>query len=174
MVLKNIVKIIDIEASGFGLKSYPIEIAWRSEDGSFDSFLIIPHEKWTFWCKDAEKNVHHISRETLFNNGISIDDACLRLNKILGRKTLYSDNAKFDQMWIDDLFYYSSLVIHPSFKIKQINSLYFHMGSKEKVKEFNLELNKTKADHRALDDCDRYITAINAFWPNGLINNSVK
>lgn len=165
---KSDVQIIDIEASGFGLKGYPIEIAWRSEDGTSDSFFIIPHEKWTFWCNDAEKNIHHIPRATLFEEGISLDEACIRLNKILRGKTLYSDNARFDELWIDDLFHFSSLTTRPLFKIKQVNALYFHMGSKEKVKEFQSSIKNTPANHRALDDCDRYISILNQFWPDGL------
>ena len=163
----NDIQIIDIEASGFSLKSYPIEIAWRSEDGSFDSFLIIPHEKWTHWSLDSEK-VHGISRQRLFDEGISIDEACERLNQLLDGKTLYSDNAKFDLIWIEDLFFFSSSKIKPRFKVKQFNSLYYHMGSKEKVREFNAKLKETLAAHRALDDCDRYIETLNHFWPNGL------
>lgn len=161
------IQIIDIEASGFSLKSYPIEIAWRSEDGSFDSFLIKPHPKWTFWSEDSEK-VHGIKRETLFEEGITVDEACHRLNDKLKGKILYSDNASFDLIWIEDLFYYSSENIKPLFEVKQINSLYYHMGSKEKVLEFKRHLNQNKANHRALDDCDRYIKSFNYFWPNGL------
>lgn len=171
---QNEIKLIDIEASGFGLKSYPIEIAWRSEDGGFDSFLIIPHEKWTFWSEDAEKNVHHISRDSLYKEGISIEEACKRLNKMLRGKTLYSDNARFDEMWIEDLFHFSTLSIRPSFNIKQINSIYCHMGSKEKVQEFKGYLGQTIANHRALDDCDRYIKALNHFWPDGLRKSSIR
>lgn len=162
------VQIIDIEASGFSLKGYPIEIAWRSENGSSDSFFIIPHEKWTFWCEDAEHDVHHISRESLHEKGISIEDACLRLNKALRGKTVYSDNARFDDLWIEDLFHFSKSKARPLFHVKQVNLLYPHMESKEKVKAFKDHINDNPASHRALDDCDRYIRAINKFWPDGL------
>jgi hypothetical protein len=170
---ENDIQIIDIEASGFSLKSYPIEIAWRSEDGSFDSFLIKPHEKWTHWSNDSE-SVHGIPRQKLLAEGISLDEACQRLNLKLKGKTVYSDNAAFDTIWIEDLFYYASEDIKPEFSIKQINALYYFMGSKENVRAFNSEIKKSKAAHRALDDCDRYIDSFKHFWPEGLKANLKK
>lgn len=160
--------IIDVESSGLSASSYPIEIAWKAEDGTSDSFLIAPHEKWTHWCEHAEKSFHHIPRQRLIDEGISLRDACIRLNSALKGKTLYSDNAQFDNLWIDDLFMFAGDGIRPLFNIRQVNAIYYHMGSREKVREFKGELGTTKAEHRALADCDRYIQTLNKLWPNGL------
>lgn len=165
---REAVRIIDVESSGFHISSYPIEVAWKSENGASDSFLIAPHQKWTHWCEKAEKEIHHISRSRLFEEGLSISEACHRLNDALKGQVIYSDNARHDSLWIEDLFLFAEEHIRPQFTIKQVNSLYHHMGSVEQVRMFNNKLKQTKAKHRALADCERYIDALKHFWPNGL------
>jgi len=56
--------IIDVEASGFGPMSYPIEIGIAMESGKRYSILILPADEWTYWDEEAEK-VHLITRDTL-------------------------------------------------------------------------------------------------------------
>ena len=41
--------IIDVEASGFGSKSYPIEIGVALNDGQRFCTLILPAPNWTHW-----------------------------------------------------------------------------------------------------------------------------
>ena len=48
--------IIDIEASGFGRGSYPIEVGFALPDRTSYSFLIKPAQSWTHWSEDAEKS----------------------------------------------------------------------------------------------------------------------
>lgn len=169
---KNDICILDIEASGLSCKSYPIEIAWKTEDGTSDSFLITPHERWTHWSEEAEKGFHHIPRETLFTDGISLQDACIRLNQALRGKTVYSDNAQFDNLWLDDLFHFAGNGLRPLFTLRQVNAIYYHMGSRDKVREFNSLLSTHSPKHRALSDCDRFIQTLNQLWPQGLRNKS--
>ena len=51
--------IMDIEASGFGRSSYPIEVGYVLGDGSSFCTLIRPLPSWTHWDASAE-SVHHI------------------------------------------------------------------------------------------------------------------
>ncbi len=97
---------VDIEASGLGPDSYPIEIAWKCEKtGKQDSFLIDPSsvEGWEFWDEFAEE-LHGIEPEQLFREGISAAQACERLNAALAGKTLTCDAYQFDLFWLTRLF----------------------------------------------------------------------
>lgn len=52
---------LDIEASGLGSGSFPVEIAWVSEGGAEESHLIRPAPGWTQWSRRAEA-LHGITR----------------------------------------------------------------------------------------------------------------
>ncbi|WDP84202.1 MAG: hypothetical protein HUN05_02695 [Desulfobacter sp.] len=56
--------IVDVEASGFGSQSYPIEIGLALGPDTRYCSLIIPSPQWTHWDKAAEKT-HAISRDLL-------------------------------------------------------------------------------------------------------------
>ena len=47
--------IIDVEASGFGPYSYPIEIGVALDNGDKYCTLILPAPAWTHWDEEAEK-----------------------------------------------------------------------------------------------------------------------
>ena len=87
--------IIDVEASGFGQGSYPIEIGIALADGSRHCFLVAPARSWKHWDTEAEK-VHGISRELLSSHGRPIQDIAWRLNELLRTRTVYSDAWSFD------------------------------------------------------------------------------
>jgi hypothetical protein len=98
--------IVDVEASGLHQHSYPIEIAWQDSEKpeSFDSFLIVPLAHWCHWDDYAESEIHHISHEQLFDSGITVNEACERLNSALINQVIYSDAVEYDQRWIIRLF----------------------------------------------------------------------
>ena len=96
--------IIDIEASGFGSTSYPIEIGVALADGQKFCTLILPAPGWTHWDEEAEK-VHHISRQVLETYGKPIQEVADELNKLLAGLTLYSDGWVVDKPWLTTLFY---------------------------------------------------------------------
>ena len=60
--------ILDIEASGFGSGSYPIEIGFSGRHGEGWCSLIRPEAEWTHWDLDAAR-VHGIPREVLIERG---------------------------------------------------------------------------------------------------------
>lgn len=95
--------IIDIEASGFGDESYPIEIGLVLSSGSKFCTLIFPAKEWSHWNKEAEQ-LHHISHEMLITYGKPITEVALILNKMLEGLTLYSDGWVVDKPWLITLF----------------------------------------------------------------------
>lgn len=112
--------IIDIEASGFGRGSYPIEVGFALEDRTVHSFLVKPAPSWQHWSEEAEA-IHGISRETLINKGRSARDIALIMNDMLRGKVLYSDAWSFDSSWMGRLFDEAGLV--QRFRIETINKL---------------------------------------------------
>ncbi|MBF6057095.1 MULTISPECIES: hypothetical protein [Thiomicrorhabdus] len=96
--------IIDLEASGFGPDSYPIEVGLVLADGYRFCTLIQPIPEWTYWDDEAEK-VHRISREILHKYGKPVDEVADILNELLRGMTLFSDGWVVDQPWLNKLFY---------------------------------------------------------------------
>jgi hypothetical protein len=96
--------ILDIEASGFGRGSYPIEVGIVLPSGNVHSFLIKPLEDWTHWNEDAEK-IHGISRELIKAEGLSLIEVATSLNELLEGYPVYSDGWGFDSTWLSLLYY---------------------------------------------------------------------
>lgn len=96
--------IIDVEASGFGYGSYPIEIAFVLADGRVEERLIKPMEHWNHWDAEAQR-LHGISRDTLINEGAPASEVAHWLNERLALlEVVYSDSWGFDSSWIGRLF----------------------------------------------------------------------
>ena len=112
--------IIDLEASGFGRGSYPIEVGFALEDRQVHSFLIRPAQSWTHWSDEAEK-IHGISRAQLQEHGLNPREIVLKMNELLAGKTLYSDAWSFDSSWIGRLFDEAELI--QRFRIETVNKL---------------------------------------------------
>lgn len=96
--------IIDVEASGFGSSSYPIEIGVALNDGRKFCTLISPAPDWTHWDDEAEK-VHKVTRDTLKTYGKPIQEVADQLNEMLAGMTLYSDGWVVDKPWLTTLFH---------------------------------------------------------------------
>ena len=60
--------IIDIEASGFGSRSYPIEIGVVKTNGDRYCALIEPPPEWDHWSETAQA-VHGITRKLIETRG---------------------------------------------------------------------------------------------------------
>lgn len=95
--------IIDLEASGFGRGSYPIEVGVALEDGRTRCFLIRPVPEWTHWDTEAEA-MHGISRDLLLSHGQPVRQVAEQLNELLLYKMVYSDAWGHDQSWLALLF----------------------------------------------------------------------
>lgn len=94
---------LDIEASGFGRDSYPIEIGWVLPDGRTGCLLVKPAAHWTHWDEGAAA-LHGIRRETLLAHGRPVAEVAARLNDELGGHTVYSDAWGHDYPWLAVLF----------------------------------------------------------------------
>jgi hypothetical protein len=95
--------IIDIEASGFGNGSYPIEIGVILSSGLSYCALIYPDADWQHWDQQAEA-LHGISRKTLLAKGKAIALIAAELNELLADQTVYCDGWVVDKPWLTQLF----------------------------------------------------------------------
>lgn len=111
--------ILDIEASGFGRASYPIEIGYILGDGTSFCTLIRPAPGWTHWDTHAE-TVHHIDRDTLARHGRPVDEVARLLNERLRGQTLFSDGWAHDFPWLGALFEEAGTV--PLFRLDSLRS----------------------------------------------------
>lgn len=100
--------IIDIEASGFGGTSYPIEVGIALDDDTKYCALILPAPDWDHWDDAAEK-VHRIARDVLETYGKPIHAVASELNELLEGKTLYTDGWVVDKPWLTTLFHKAQL-----------------------------------------------------------------
>ena len=112
--------IIDIEASGFGGDSYPIEIGLAFSAKQRFCRLIRPQADWLHWSEEAQA-LHGISRAVLVDKGVNVNRVCLELNQLLDTKTVYSDGWVVDSPWLNRL--YESAGISRSFKISALEMI---------------------------------------------------
>ena len=149
---------IDLEASGLGPQSYPIEIAWKNDfTGEQDSFLINPEStsNWDYWDEYAEE-MHGLDRETIVSEGLDILDACKRLNETLKGQVLISDACEFDRFWMNRLF--DAAKVKPAFKMAGLEGAL----TKEQMIQFGFLAKAQRRKHRAMDDVDDILTCIHA------------
>jgi hypothetical protein len=106
--------VLDIEASGFGRASYPIEIGWVLPDGRARCTLIRPPAHWTHWDEEAER-VHGIRRDALLRHGRSPQEVARQLNEDLAGRTVYCDGWAHDYPWLGALF--DEAGFPPSFRL---------------------------------------------------------
>jgi len=95
--------IIDVEASGFGRGSYPIEVGVVMADGISHCMLIRPELEWKHWDDSAEQ-LHGISREQLQRYGRPVTEVAASLNDWLRDQQVYSDAWGNDSSWLALLF----------------------------------------------------------------------
>ena len=112
--------VIDIEASGFGRGSYPIEIGFVLPDGSAYCTLIQPDEDWTHWDEEAAR-IHGISRSLLVRHGRSPSEVAAELNQRLAGRAVYCDNWAHDYAWLARLF--ESASVAPRFRLRHLREL---------------------------------------------------
>lgn len=113
--------LLDIEASGFGRGSYPIEIGLARADGSTCAFLIQPLAEWTHWDPKAEL-LHGISRGRLQREGHPVSEVACWLNDELNEIGLaYSDSWGYDSTWLSLLFHHADMM--PGFRLEALRRL---------------------------------------------------
>jgi len=143
---------IDIEASGLHSgASYPIQIAFNTEDGEIESFFVKPIEEWVYWDRQAEY-VHQIKRETLFEQGKEITWVAERMNECLSGKRVYSDAVRFEAQWLDAL--YSAAKLERMFKLKELQDLAYRMKQYDKFEKISDQAWQLTSGQRHRADVD--------------------
>lgn len=152
---------IDVEASGFGRGSFPVEVGLVLPDGMRHCYLIAPARSWTHWDDEAEA-VHGISRERLLSYGRPIPDVAWRLNALLGSKTVYSDAWSFDMSWLGKLFDAANLL--QSFRIADISELMdapqhgaWQAVKQQVIAELGVKRHRASSDARILQETWRRV-----------------
>lgn len=112
--------VIDIEASGFGRRSYPIEVGYVREDGLAWCTLVRPAPDWDHWDAEAER-LHGIPRALLLHYGRAVDEVAERLNTDLAGRTVYCDGWAHDYTWLATLFEAAGRV--PRFRLASVQQL---------------------------------------------------
>lgn len=142
--------IIDIEASGFGSGSYPIEVGFILPDLTTHCCLIRPEPEWTHWDTEAEK-IHRISRDLLLQKGKPTGEVADLLNHHLEGKTVYTDAWGNDNSWIARIFEKTGK--KQKFRLETLASLL----SEEQMRVWESNKNKVTSElsltrHRASHD----------------------
>jgi hypothetical protein len=156
--------VLDIEASGFGRGSYPIEIGFVLPDGTAYCTLIVPDASWTHWDGGAER-IHGISRALLQRHGRSALEVAVELNQRLSGHAVYCDNWAHDYAWLARLF--ESAAISPSFRLRHLRELMSENAAERfddarKIVARNLQLRR----HRASSDARVLQLSVAKVWKN--------
>ena len=154
--MNDLPTIIDVEASGFGAGSYPIEVGFVLPDRSACCFLIEPIAGWTRWDTSAQL-VHGIRREQLFTHGQSITAAANLLNEHLAETTVYSDGWGNDRSWLGLLFECAD--IPQQFRLESLRAVlsdrqieHWHTSKNRVQRELGLERHRASVDARILQE----------------------
>lgn len=142
--------ILDMEASGFGRHSYPVEVGFVLPNGKSFCSLIRPAPQWTHW-DDAAQALHHISRDLAVRRGHEPLEVARALNEQLGGRTVYSDGWMNDYTWLAVLFERAGL--SPSFKLESLRSLLseeeaevWHVTKQQVSNEMHLQRHRASTD----------------------------
>ncbi len=162
-VRTHIPAVIDIEASGFGAHSYPIEVGCVLPNGETFCSLIRPTVDWTHWDPAAEK-VHRISVDILLAHGRAVGDVAALLNDRLDGETVYSDAWLHDYTWLAALFEAAGRV--QRFRLQDLRSLLSEdeAGRWDATRavvagEMHLQRHRASADARVLQQTLRRLRA---------------
>lgn len=146
--------VLDIEASGFGRRSYPIEVGWVLPNGQSYCTLVRPEDGWTHWDPAAER-LHGIARHLLESRGRPVSEVAQALNEQLAGQTVYSDGWANDYSWIGVLF--DAAQLYPRFKLENLRALLsedeaqrWHVVKDQVCAECALQRHRASTDARLL------------------------
>ena len=146
--------ILDVEASGFGRNSYPIEVGFVLPDGQAYCTLIRPEAHWTHWDVQAEAT-HHISRVLIMERGLPVPEVAHQINRQLAGQTVYSDGWANDYSWLGALFDAADMT--PAFKLENLRALLderqadqWHSVKAQVSSESGIQRHRASADARLL------------------------
>lgn len=142
--------VLDLEASGFGRGSYPIEVGFVAPNGEPFCSLIKPPPDWQHWDEAAEA-LHGISREALQRSGKPPAWVAAELNRRLAGQTVYCDGWAHDYSWLARLFDAAALL--PAFRLQDLRIL-LSEAEAQRWREVTLAVRREQdlARHRASTD----------------------
>lgn len=109
MNLSDRVLTVDVEASGLGPGTFPIEIALCDvATGETQSWLIRPTEEWLdraewHWSK-ASADVHGIALDDLLTDGVPVEEVAAELDDFIDGAVVVSTDQVADAGWIQTLY----------------------------------------------------------------------
>lgn len=112
--------VLDVEASGFGPDSYPIEVGVITAQGERFCRLIKPLTNWKHWSEEAQA-LHGIERCTLMQHGKEPAEVCCQLNELLRGQTIYTDGWVVDYPWMIRL--YEAAATTMAFRVSPLEAL---------------------------------------------------
>lgn len=146
--------IIDVEASGFGSASYPIEVGVALPDGHGYCSLIAPAPGWVYWDAGAER-VHGVTREILVRQGRPAKEVAHDINALLHGQVVYCDSWYHDFTWLSRLFDAGDSV--QTFQLEDVRSLLTQsqadnwLATKARImRELGLDRHRASNDARVL------------------------
>lgn len=155
---------LDVEASGFGRGSYPIEIGFVEAGGSLFCSLVRPAPDWLHWDPAAEA-LHGISRELLQRHGRPVDWVAAELNRRLAGQTVYCDGWAHDYPWIARLF--DEAELSPAFRLEDVRTLLSEreLGGWDRSlqalrEELRPERHRASSDARMLQLCVQRVRSV--------------
>lgn len=146
--------VLDVEASGFGRGSYPIEVGFVQPAGELFCSLIQPEPDWVHWDASAE-TLHGISRLTLLRHGKPPVWVAAQINQRLAGQTVYCDAWGHDYAWLSRLFDCAGMPL--AFRLADLRSLLdedeaarWHAVREQVWMELKLERHRASTDARVL------------------------
>ena len=146
--------IIDVEASGFGTGSYPIEVGLALSDNTGFCSLIKPEPQWEKWDEESEK-VHGINRDVLQQCGKPAAEVAEKLNDILKFSTVYTDAWGQDYTWLNRLYFQTN--IQQRFKLEPLTAIMsefqlsnWHKAKRAVMDELGLKRHRASSDAKIL------------------------
>jgi hypothetical protein len=146
--------VLDMEASGFGRDSYPIEVGYVLPDGQSYCSLIRPMPSWTHWDPAAER-VHRITQASLHSHGRDVVEVARHLNEHLRDQVMYCDGWAHDYTWLGAL--YEAADMSPSFRLENLRVLlsereaaYWDVLKRQVTQELRLQRHRASADAKVL------------------------
>jgi hypothetical protein len=148
--------VIDIEASGFGRDSYPIEVGVVLPNGKGSCYLIKPASSWTYWDSKAEL-VHGISRDILMEKGQDPRQVATDLNDLLLGSKVYTDAWSYDLSWLGKLYDLADVTqLYTLESLRKLmseqQSAKWHQTKEQVMREFNLKRHRASSDAKIIQE----------------------
>lgn len=142
---------VDVEASGLGPHSWPIEVGWAFASETPRSMLIKPADNWsmTAWEKAAE-SLHRLSPMQLLAEGHSPIETALVLNAALAEADVYSDAPDYDSFWLFRL--YDAAGVKPNYQLRDLADLLTPLWPDDPQELVAAATQQAPHTHRAAED----------------------